>query len=329
MARHPKTTRPAPALRPPAAPEAEHGLVTHLRRTQIFRDYERAFRETTGLPLMLRPAEAASATNPSARAVNPVCAVMAESNHACATCLKLQKRLEREAHVRPKTLHCFGGLCNSAVPVRVGEDLIAFLQTGQVLLHAPTKARFERATRELLRWGAQVDLKRLEDAYFQSRVSSPKQYGSILRLLTIFAQHLGALSNQLIVQGLTAEAPAITKARTFIVEHHADELSLGQVARAVNLSAYYFCKTFKQATGISFTTYLARVRVEKVKHLLLDPDKSIIEAAYAAGFQSLSQFYRVFRRIAGEPPMRYRERVRKTPPSRATGKKSIATAAGR
>ena len=75
------------------------------------------------------------------------------------------------------------------------------------------------------------------------------------------------------------------------------------------MSAFYFCKMFKKATGLTFTDYLARVRVEKVKNLLLNPHKRISEAAFEAGFQSLSQFNRVFRRIAGEAPTVYRERL--------------------
>ena len=75
------------------------------------------------------------------------------------------------------------------------------------------------------------------------------------------------------------------------------------------MSAFYFCKTFKKATGMTFTDYLARVRIEKVKNLLLNPHKRVSEAAYEAGFQSLSQFNRVFRRIAGESPTVYRERL--------------------
>jgi len=77
----------------------------------------------------------------------------------------------------------------------------------------------------------------------------------------------------------------------------------------VNMSAFYFCKTFKKATGMTFTDYLARVRVEKVKNLLLNPNKRVSEAAYEAGFQSLSQFNRVFRRIGGESPSTYRDRL--------------------
>jgi AraC-like DNA-binding protein len=157
-----------------------------------------------------------------------------------------------------------------------------------------------------------VDLRKLEEAYFQTRVISPKQYESVVHLLTIFAQHLALVSNQLLVHRANSEPPAITKAKQFIEEHQADEISLGDVAKAVNTSTFYFCKMFKKATGLNFTDYLSRVRVEKAKNLLLNPNMRISEVAFAAGFQSLSHFNRVFRRIAGESPTRYREKLPST-----------------
>lgn len=284
-------------------------LVAQLKRSQVYRDYERAFRETTGLPLALRPIESFDLPHRGNPKESPFCALMSRSNHSCAACLQMQRKVEEAARLEAKTLKCFAGLCDSAVPVRVGNNLIAFLQTGQILLHTPTQADFTRATRELLRLGTEVDLKRLEEAYFQTRVVTRKQYESIVRLLTIFAQHLSGLSNQLMVQGAAAEAPAITRARSLIAERHAEQLSLTEMAHAVNMSAFYFCKTFKRATGMTFTEYLARVRVEKVKNLLLNPHKRVSEAAYEAGFQSLSQFNRVFRRIAGQSPSAFREEL--------------------
>jgi len=291
-----------------AAPDIR-GMVDQLRQSRIYRDYEQAFRETTGLPVTLRPAEAFNLPHHGDPNENPFCALMATTNRSCAACLQLQRRVEEEARFEPKTLKCFAGLCDSAVPVRVGDNLIAFLQTGQIMLHQPTQSQFNRTTRQLLKWGTEVDLKRLEEAYFQSRVITKKQYESIVRLLTIFAQHLASLSNQLLVKQETAESPVISRARSFINDHQSEDLSLGQVAQAVNMSAFYFCKTFKKSTGMTFTDYLARVRVEKVKNLLLNPHKRVSEAAYEAGFQSLSQFNRVFRKIAGESPSRYRERL--------------------
>lgn len=291
-------------------------IVTQMKASQIYRDYEEAFRDTTGLPLNLRPIEAFDLPHHGDPNENPFCALMASTNQTCAACLQLQRKVEEESSMEPKTLKCFAGLCDSAVPIRVGDDLVAFLQTGQVLLHEPTKAEFAKTTRQLLNFGTKADLKRLEEAWFQSRVVSKKQYESILRLLTIFAQHLSSLSNQLMVQQENEESPAITRARIFIADRFADELSLDDVAKAVNMSAFYFCKMFKKATGMTFTDYLGRVRVEKVKNLLLNPHKRISEAAFEAGFQSLSQFNRVFRRIAGEAPTAYRDRLHEGRPAR-------------
>jgi AraC-like DNA-binding protein/ligand-binding sensor protein len=289
--------------------QQSRAIVAQLKRSQIYRDYEQAFRETTGLPINLRPIEAFDLPHHGDPKENKFCMLMAQTNHSCAACLQLQKRVEEEAQLEPKTLKCFAGLCDSAVPVRVGDNLVAFLQTGQILLHEPKKTEFAKATRQIVQWGTEVDLKKLEEAYFQTRVVTKKQYESIVRLLTIFAQHLSGLSNQLMVKEATSESPQMTKARVFIADHQSEELSLTQVASSVNMSAFYFCKTFKKATGMTFTEYLARVRVEKVKNLLLNPHKRVSEAAYEAGFQSLSQFNRVFRRIAGESPTVYRERL--------------------
>ncbi len=293
----------------PINPQQSRTLVAHLKRSRIFRDYEQAFRETTGLPIALRPIEAFDLPHHGDPKENPFCGLMAQSNKSCAACLQLQRRVEEEARLEPKTLKCFAGLCDSAVPVRVGENVIAFLQTGQVMMHQPESADFANATKEILKFGMQVDLKRLEEAFFQTRVVTKKQYESIVRLLAIFAQHLSALSNQLMVEAEAPGMPSIAKARALIAERHADELSLTGVAQAVNMSAFYLCKSFKKVTGMTFTDYLARVRVEKVKSLLLNPHTRVSEAAYAAGFQSLSQFNRVFRRIAGESPSIFRERL--------------------
>jgi len=129
----------------------------------------------------------------------------------------------------------------------------------------------------------------------------------MLRLLSIFAQHLSILSNQLVVRREDAEPANMARARQFIEAHQAEPLSLGRVAQAANISRHYFCKMFKKATGINFTDYLSRVRVEKSKTLLLNPNSRISEAAFACGFQSMTNFNRAFKRIVGRSPTQFRE----------------------
>ncbi len=287
-------------------------LVDQLTRTETYRDYARAFQEAVGLPLSLRPVDALDRPHHDSPYENPFCALLSESNRSCAACLQLQREVEETAGQKPGTLTCFAGLSDSAVPVRVGGDVIAFLQTGQIRLSRPSRGEFSALSRRLREWGAPGDLKEIEAAYFRTRVLTQAQYASILRLLAVFAQHLAAAARQLIEQQAHSESPQIARAKAFIGEHQGEDLTLGEVARSVNMSAFYFCKMFRHATGLTFTDYLARIRVEKVKQQLLDPRRRISEAAFAAGFQSLSQFNRVFRRVAGEPPTAYRERVART-----------------
>jgi AraC-like DNA-binding protein len=105
-----------------------------------------------------------------------------------------------------------------------------------------------------------------------------------------------------------AEPVEIWKARKFIAEHSADELSLTKVAKAVNMSGNHLSEKFKQVTGVNFVDYVARARFEKACERLLNSKRRISEIAFDVGFQSLSQFNRVFKRLAGKSPTQYRSK---------------------
>jgi AraC-like DNA-binding protein/ligand-binding sensor protein len=287
-------------------------LIEALAGSKIYQDYERAFSEATGLPVTLRPVESWQLPLHGKRFENPFCALLAGKSRACAACLQTQQQLSDTAGHEPQTVTCPAGLCDIAVPVRMGGQLIGFLTTGQVFCKKPTEAQFNRTTRLLADWGLQTDMNKLRAAYFDTRVLSARQHESIVKLLAIFAEHLSMVSNQIVVREQNAEPPVITHAKKFIAEHQGEELSLEQVARAVNTSKFYFCKMFKKATGINYTDYLARVRTERAKNLLLNPNLRVSEIAYEVGFQSLTHFNRVFKRILGRSPTDYRGQLART-----------------
>ena len=110
----------------------------------------------------------------------------------------------------------------------------------------------------------------------------------------------------MLVAHANAEPPAIVRAKQFIHDHQGEEISLADVAHAINTSTFHFCKLFKKTTGLNFTDYLSRIRIEKAKSLLLNPNVRISEAAYEAGFQSLTHFNRVFKKVTGSSPTQYR-----------------------
>lgn len=298
-----------PASPTDAPQHRDEDVVTRLKSSQIFRDYQDAFETATGLPLVLRAAGSFAPPLRGSKQIASFCVLMGGANKSCSACLQLQAKLESEAVDGCRTVECFAGLSESVVPIRIGEKTIAYLQTGQVLMRPPTEKNFRTAMAQLEKWKSTVDVEQLRTAYFETRVLTRARYGAVLRLLSSFAQHLSLVSNELMIKQTAAEPPAIAKARAFIAEQLGEELCLEQVARAANTSPFYFCKIFKAATGLTFTDYVARARIEKTKQLLLNPHTRISEAAYAAGFQSLSQFNRVFRRIVGEAPTDYRDHL--------------------
>jgi two-component system, response regulator YesN len=103
-----------------------------------------------------------------------------------------------------------------------------------------------------------------------------------------------------------AEPVEVWKTRKFIEEHCGEELSLRRVAKAVNIHPNYLSEKFKQVTGMNFVEYVARTRFKEACRLLHDGDLRISDIAFAAGFQSLSQFNRVFKKLSGKSPTQHR-----------------------
>lgn len=298
-----------PPRRVPAGISIESVVVRRLQQSDLFREYQQAFEATIGLPLVLREAGSFRPPLEGSKRINAFCALMMQVNPTCAACLQLQQRLEEAATAEAKTLECYAGLSESAVPVRVGDYVLGYLQTGQVFIGQPSRQRLKAISRILNEGGAGAVPRRWEAIYKQTRVVAPRQYQMILRLLAVFARHLGLVSNQLLIGQTPADSPMITKLRMFVAEHHREPLSQRETARAMSMSPFYFCKVIKAETGFTFTSYLARVRSEAVKELLLDVHLRVSEAAFAAGFQSISQFNRMFHRVTGETPSHYRDRL--------------------
>lgn len=284
-------------------------LIESLTKSKIFQDYERAFSEATGLPVSLRAVESWQLPNHGKRHENPLCAMMAEKSRACAACLQIQQKLSESARFEPATVTCQLGLVDTAVPVRLGEKLIGFLQTGQVMRKQASDTQINRTAALIAEWGVDMSRDRLQSVYGDTKVLNNRQYDSMVKLLTIFAEHISLISNQIVVHQQNNEPPAITRAREFISENHEEDITLGQVAKAVNTSTFHFCKMFKKATGLHFTEYVSRVRTEKAKNLLLNPNLRISEIAYQVGFQSLTHFNRVFKKITGQSPTAYRAQL--------------------
>jgi AraC-like DNA-binding protein/ligand-binding sensor protein len=282
-----------------------------LAKSSAYLDYQHAFTAATGLPLALIPPEGLAHPHKDAECENAFCKLLAENHDACQACHEVQDQLRRKTDSPSKTVLCFAGLCDSAVPVRQGKTVVGFLQTGQILTRRPSRTRFKQLTRQISHWGDEIDIQSLEEAYLHTKVLPPEQYEAILQLLVLFAGQLSETSSHLALQESTREPASVTKARRFIQARHTEPLTLAMVSSHVRLGTFYFCKVFKKATGLTFTAYLARVRVEEARGLLSNQQLRVSEIAFQVGFQSLSQFNRIFHRITGFSPTQFRARLKR------------------
>ena len=89
------------------------------------------------------------------------------------------------------------------------------------------------------------------------------------------------------------------------------QVGLEEVAEYVSYSPAYFSHIFRDETGTTFRQYLNALRVEKGKQLLLSTDLTVTEISSLTGFNDQSYFCKIFRKITGVTPDRYRKRNRR------------------
>jgi AraC-like DNA-binding protein len=280
--------------------------------SMLAHELEHLFEQATGLPVELVPSGEPAWLFRFQQRGNPLCSLMAQFPGSCNSCQQVHTELQRRltASLVPEVIDCFAGLSEFAVPVVVGGEHVATLLGGQILQSKPTREQFDRVVEQLHEPGALRKLARIEDAFFQTPVISRKQFQASLRLLKIFARFLAEDANRDLLAAHTHDGACITSAKNFILTHADEPLSLGTVAEHVHLSPNYFSKFFKKVTGVRFSEYLARVRVEKAKDLISNQQLSINAVASQAGFGSLSQFNRAFHRFTGYSPKEYRLSLR-------------------
>ena len=296
------------ALQHESVVKNDRKLLDALRRSKVYRQYEKAFGEATGLPLALRPVESFELPFHGKKNENPFCAFLADRKGASSFCLQTQERLSKQQGQQPCSVRCPFGLTETRVPVQLGDRLIGFLQVGQVFTQPPKLTAFKKTVRHLFPIGSASEKKLLE-LWKKTPVIPAEKYAATVQLLKFFAKQLSGLSNQIVIEEANAESPVITRARGYIAAHKIEALSLATVAKVAGASVFHFCKIFHKSTGLNFTEYVARARVEAAREGLLNPNRRISEIAYDVGFQSLTQFNRTFKRIFGQSPSEYRDKL--------------------
>ncbi|MDT1063611.1 AraC family transcriptional regulator [Paracoccus sp. CPCC 101403] len=103
---------------------------------------------------------------------------------------------------------------------------------------------------------------------------------------------------------------AIRRAKDMLMSDDGERPSIGNIAEALNLSRHGFFRAFRDSTGVTPYQWVLNQRIDHARRLLATTDLSLVEIALTCGFSDQSHFTRVFGRIEGASPGRWRERAR-------------------
>ncbi len=153
--------------------------------------------------------------------------------------------------------------------------------------------------------------KRIGEKLFQfDQLNSFQQYIELLEILQVMADssnvellHEEPFRNKFNVR----EQDRLRDIYAFVDNNYRQKIQLSEIAKISNMSKEAFCRYFKKVSSYTFVEFLNRYRISQAKRLLMS-GKSVSDACYQTGFESLSYFNRTFKKIGNENPRDFRKR---------------------
>jgi AraC family transcriptional regulator len=126
-------------------------------------------------------------------------------------------------------------------------------------------------------------------------------------LVTSLALHLASqYGTKKLALGADHPSPKMIRtAQAFITDRLTEDLTLADIARAVNLSPFHFSRVFKQHTGLSPYQFVLQQRIVRAKQLLMRGQHSISDVALEVGFYDQSHFALHFKRLCRMTPRQF------------------------
>jgi len=276
-----------------------------LAASATVREQQMAFTCATGVPLTLAPASS------HALADGTFCVKGCLGGSSGTACREKLLQAEKRAVMRtsPVQYSCPSGLVKILVPVFIHGCHAGSLLAGPFALHALDGNRLAYLLNRLDKLGLGDRAGQLQTTWrFTPKLSSAKcrAAGTLLRMFGKYLEECGR--HQLEARGARPSG-LLQKIEAFLAECRDDQVSLKSVAASVNLSPCHFCSVFKKQTGLTFSQYRTRQRLEKAQALLADPERRVSDVVFEAGFGSIPYFNRAFRRAFGCSPTEYRIRA--------------------
>lgn len=284
-------------------------LSLHPLLLQLLKD----LRILTGLPAYFSSPLLDGNTEPLPAELPPLCGHLQRAPGGCKMCVCFRQNLRDTATTQPVAARCDGGLWEVIVPVIVGTQVVGHLLVIG-LADGDASARELNRTRHLLsRMGFDLSAEMLSRLRAGSRRMDEIERASIGRLLHALAEQAGRLFTEHLATPSVSASALVDQTYQHVHSQFFRRLRVSQLARELGVSPAHLSRTFHRATGLRLVDYVARYRAERARQLLLESSQPIATIAEACGFQSISQFNRVFRATYGQQPRDVRKAEGRNP----------------
>lgn len=152
-----------------------------------------------------------------------------------------------------------------------------------------------------------VKLSKIEDSFY-----TVNEFNIILYELSKFDDARELASSSFAKVDTSIESKRVLKVKKYIDEHYRDEISLELLANLVGMTPTAFSRFFKLSTGKNISEYIVDIRLGHAARRLVDTTDSISEICWTTGFNTLSNFNRLFRKRKNCNPTEFREKYQKT-----------------
>jgi two-component system response regulator YesN len=140
---------------------------------------------------------------------------------------------------------------------------------------------------------------------FVSMVVNSNDTAGMKSILTSFTIKVIDIIINLKENRYRAEVEEVIK---YINIHFNEKITLDYASNLINMNSSYFSRLFKEETGMGLIEYITKIRIEKAKEYLKKKDMKLNEIAELVGFEDANYFGRVFKKVTGFTPSKYREK---------------------
>ncbi|NCA79934.1 MAG: helix-turn-helix domain-containing protein [Sphingobacteriia bacterium] len=250
---------------------------------------------------------------------NAYCVYVKNDKERYRHCLSMMKKIAMKAVERGG--ESFFGVCYAGV----GEFVIPIMSEGQLLgaITAGFIAQPEEEVRSRIAYAMgevpQVEIEMATNLYRQSITPALASKDEILSTLEFVAGYLAQSYHSMQQSG---DGKLIARRRnnnteevfkqflSYVHAHYTEKLTIMELSVALHCSESYLNHMIKKKTGVTFSTYMNKLRVEHAKQLMLDTNDSILSIAMNVGYADASYFSRVFMQLMDISPSEFRRRYR-------------------